>query len=61
MIQFLLSVVRLFRQPCRLSEAESWRLDPLSHPALRAMSSHQLADLPIGHPVLPERLTDGRC
>ena len=42
-----------------LTEAEHWRRDPLSHPALRAMSQRELADLPIVHPALPKRLADG--
>lgn len=28
------------------SESQTWRLDPLSHPALAAMSPRELADLP---------------
>lgn len=33
-------------EPCE--DEERWRLDPLSHPALRAMSPAQLGDLPFG-------------
>lgn len=62
MLQFFSIVARALspRPPAAgtLSEAERWRRDPLSHPVLRAMSQRELADLPIGHPVLPERLSD---
>lgn len=34
------------RQQNRDSEAQCWHCDPLSHPALSAMSQTELADLP---------------
>lgn len=65
MIQFFSTAARALapRLPAAdaLTEAERWRRDPLSHPALRAMSQRELADLPIGHPALPKRLIDGIC
>ena len=61
MIQFLLNVSRRFAAGCALSETERWRLDPLSHPALRGMSERELGDLPIGHPLVPARLTQSGC
>lgn len=36
----------LFRQRKRVSDEEAWRQDPLSHPAIRRMTPHELADLP---------------
>lgn len=56
MIQFLLNAIRvLARRPPTADdprdEAACWDADPLAHPALRAMSQTQLADLPIGHPA----------
>ena len=63
MLQVFWSGMRHLRRilaQCRLTESEQWRMDPLSHPALRRMDQGQLGDLPIGHTVLPERLTD-RC
>ena len=61
MIQFLLNVSRRLAVRCALSETERWRLDPLSHPALRGMSERELGDLPIGHPLVPGWLTQGCC
>lgn len=65
MLQLLFTIARTaagrLAAPCGLTEAERWRADPLSHPALRAMDQTQLADLPIGHPVLPKRLADSGC
>lgn len=35
------------------ADCEAWRRDPLSHPAIRAMSQREIADLPFD----PRRLT----
>lgn len=61
MFQFLLTIARALAAPSSLSDAERWRADPLSHPALRAMDQRELADLPISHPLLPRRLADAGC
>jgi len=36
----------LYRRQRRVPDAEQWRRDPLSHPALSRMTPHELADLP---------------
>jgi hypothetical protein len=59
MLQFLFNVACRVLDRCDLSEAEQWRMDPLAHPALRAMSQAELGDLPIGHASLPRRPTGG--
>ena len=46
------ALARLFQAACEPSEDQRWRADPLSHPALSRMSTAELADLPIGNPVL---------
>jgi hypothetical protein len=42
-------------------ECIAWRRDPLLHPALRSMSQRELADLPIGHPLLAGGMEALRC
>ncbi len=46
-------IPRLRRRTLRPLDAEAvaaWRRDPLSHPALNAMSERELADLPLAQP-----------
>jgi hypothetical protein len=52
MLQLLWSAARAagaaFRRVAEACEEGSWRSDPLSHPAIRAMSERERADLPAG-------------
>lgn len=46
----------------RRARAEAcWRADPLSHPALRGMSPHQLDDLPLDRTLFGREGDDGIC
>jgi len=55
MMKLFLSAAAYFRRSRRefraasahLDEQEHWRRDPLSHPAIAAMSQRDLADLPL--------------
>lgn len=50
------------RRPPRDNTAEGWRRDPLSHPAIEAMSPRERADLPLPwRPARPSRWEVRRC
>lgn len=45
----------------RTREEAHWRRDPLSHPVLRGMSSHDLDDLPLDRTLFGRDGDDGLC
>lgn len=60
MLQFLSILNSRDRAPSNVTERQALLSDPLSHPALKAMTPQQLADIPFPRPG-PRRRAESRC